>query len=112
MLVASVQTVVLYQLLRRDLASATATQFTDAAPTALTADVVRGKVLDKPKKLLLGGLTPTDDQKMRGDCWLFALMGVLEDSYRRYGVERGWLNATQYVHLSRQAFGIRVMADC
>ena len=65
-----------------------------------------------PHKLLLTGLTPTADQGFRGDCWLFSVMGVLEDSYRRYGVERGWLDPDVYVRLSRQAFGIRVMEQC
>ena len=69
-------------------------------------------LVDKPKKLLLGGLTPTADQRFRGDCWLFSLMGVLEDSYHRYGVERGWLAPGVYVRLSRQAFGIQVMEQC
>ena len=31
------------------------------------------------------------DQRFRGDGWLFSVMGVREDSYHRYGVERGWL---------------------
>ncbi len=69
-------------------------------------------LIDKPKKMLLGGLTPTADQRFRGDCWLFSVMGVLEDSYHRYGVERGWLMPGVYVRLSRQAFGIRVMELC
>lgn len=66
----------------------------------------------RPQKFLLDGLTPTDDQMMRGDCWLFALGGVLEDSYRRYGVQRGWLAADKWVRLSKQALGIAVMEAC
>ena len=73
---------------------------------------IRGTTLDRPKKLLLGGLTPPVDQKQRGDCWLFAVSGVLEDSYRRFGVEHGWLHPGEYLQLSRQAFGIAVMRTC
>ena len=61
---------------------------------------------------LLGGLTPADDQMNRGDCWLFALGGVLEDSYHRFGVANGWLAPGQYVRLSKQALGIAVMEAC
>ena len=79
--------------------------------TTLSQDI-RGTTLERPKKLLLGGLTPTADQMMRGDCWLFSVMGVLEDSYRRFGVEHGWLDPNVYLRLSRQAFGIMVMKTC
>lgn len=79
--------------------------------TSLSQDI-RGTTLERPKKLLLGGLTPTADQMMRGDCWLFSVMGVLEDSYRRFGVEHGWLDPNVYLRLSRQAFGIMVMKTC
>ena len=99
-----------------DLALAVAQQL-DSLPSRTNALVstealVGRTTLETPKKLLLGGLTPTADQGFRGDCWLFSVMGVLEDSYRRYGVERGWLDPGLYVRLSRQAFGIRVMELC
>ena len=55
------------------------------------------------------GVTPTDFQMSRGDCWLFATVGILEDSYRRYGVARGWLKPEEYLHISRQAFGAAVL---
>lgn len=87
-------------------------ELTSSAPLAAGSSNPRGTTLDKPAKLLLGGLTPAADQGFRGDCWLFAIMGVLEDSYRRQGVARGWLAPDKYVRLSRQAFGIGVMDDC
>ena len=65
-----------------------------------------------PHKLLLSGLTPTADQGMRADCWLFSVVGVLEDSYRRFGVANGWLAPDRFLRLSRQAFGVRVMELC
>lgn len=66
----------------------------------------------KPHKFLLSGITPSVDQMYRGDCWLFSLTGIVEDSYRRYGVKRGWLEPDNYVQLSRQAMGIAVMDFC
>lgn len=63
-------------------------------------------------KFALSGVTPTDFQMSRGDCWLFATVGILEDSYRRYGVARGWLRPDEYLHLSRQAFGVAVLDAC
>jgi hypothetical protein len=66
----------------------------------------------QPHKFLLSGITPSVDQMYRGDCWLFSLTGIVEDSYRRYGVKRGWLEPDSYVQLSRQAMGIAVMDFC
>ena len=66
----------------------------------------------RPHKFLLTGITPSVDQMYRGDCWLFSLTGIVEDSYRRYGVKRGWLEPDTYVQLSRQAMGIAVMDFC
>lgn len=85
-------------------------------PTTLSVNLeepeIRGSTIMKPTKMLLGGLTPPVDQMNRGDCWLFALTGILEDSYRRFGVARGWLDPNTYLRLSRQAFGIDVMNVC
>ena len=36
----------------------------------------------------------------------------MEDSYRRQGVERGWLKPDYFVRLSRQALGIGYMESC
>ena len=63
-------------------------------------------------KFAITGVTPTDFQMNRGDCWLFATVGLLEDSYRRYGVARGWLKPDEYLHMSRQAFGVAVLDAC
>ena len=57
-----------------------------------------------PHKFLVAGLTPPADQMLRGNCYLFSLTGIVEDSYRRYGVARGWWAADEYLRLSRQAF--------
>eukprot|EP00965_Chrysotila_dentata_P030677 1021749-Pleurochrysis_carterae.AAC.1 len=65
-----------------------------------------------PHKHLIDGLTPSADQMFRGDCWLFATTGILEDSYRRYGVSKGWFPKDKYLRLSRQALGIASMELC
>ena len=74
-----------------------------AVATTITAD---------PARFLLSGLTPSADQAQRGDCWLFATTGILEDSYRRYGVSQGWFNPNEYTRLSRQALGIAFLEEC
>jgi hypothetical protein len=66
----------------------------------------------EPARFLLEGLTPSADQMLRGDCWLFSITGILEDSYRRYGVERGWFDPGSFLRLSRQALGIAFMDEC
>jgi hypothetical protein len=40
------------------------------------------------------------------------LAGLLEDSYRRYGVKQGWMDPKNYLRLSRQALGISIMELC
>jgi len=65
-----------------------------------------------PARFVVDGLTPSADQMNRGDCWLFATAGILEDSYRRYGVARGWFDPKKFLRLSRQALGIAVLELC
>ena len=65
-----------------------------------------------PPRFLVSGVTPSSHQLLRGDCYLFSGSGILEDSYRRYGVERGWFDAAKYMRLSRQALGIAYMETC
>jgi len=70
------------------------------------------KHASKPHKFLIDGITPSADQMNRGDCWLFATTGILEDSYRRFGVQNGWFPKGSYLRLSRQALGIATMELC
>ena len=83
-----------------------------AAAAASTATTTALSLSTVPHKFAIDGVTPTDFQMQRGDCWLFATVGILEDSYRRYGVSMGWLAPDQYLHLSRQAFGVAVLDEC
>ena len=65
-----------------------------------------------PHKVLLDGLTPSADQMNRGDCYLFSMTGILEDSYRRYGAARGWIDPGTFVRFSRQAMGVNLAHTC
>tara|TARA_B100000524_G_scaffold117098_1_gene57301 strand:+ start:291 stop:2021 length:1731 start_codon:yes stop_codon:yes gene_type:complete len=65
-----------------------------------------------PAVHVLDGLTPSADQMQRGDCYLFAITGIVEDSYRRYGVSKGWWSPDEFLRLSRQAMGIAIMEAC
>lgn len=65
-----------------------------------------------PQRFVVDGVTPSSHQMLRGDCYVFAGSGILEDSYRRYGVERGWFDGSKYMRLSRQALGIAYMEAC
>lgn len=47
--------------------------------------------------------TPAKDQGHRGTCWIFSTLGVLEGSYRKNGVEKGYLKDNEYVAFSEQA---------
>ena len=67
---------------------------------------------DLPSKYLVDYVTPSSDQGLRGDCYLFATAGILESSYVQYGVAKGWLNGSTFLRLSRQALGIALMDEC
>jgi len=84
------------------------------AQAAYSLDVSRRVSLrsDDAPQFALPGVTPVDFQLSRGDCWLFATVSVLEDSYRRAGVAMGLLGANEYVRFSRQAYGRAMLDAC
>jgi len=49
---------------------------------------------------------------MRGTCWDFATVSVLEQSYRSQGIANGWLAPEEYVALSEQAYGEEILHLC
>ncbi|KAG9402543.1 hypothetical protein AC1031_007153 [Aphanomyces cochlioides] len=65
-----------------------------------------------PAKFSVDHVTPYKDQAGRGTCWDFGTIGALEQSYRKHGVEQGWLQPDEYVAFSEQAYGIEVMELC
>ncbi|OQS03647.1 hypothetical protein THRCLA_04037 [Thraustotheca clavata] len=65
-----------------------------------------------PIKFAVDYVTPYKNQAGRGTCWDFATIGVLEQSYRRHGVERSWLDPKSFVAFSEQAFGAEVIRFC
>jgi len=56
--------------------------------------------------------TPRYYQEDRGTCWDFATIGVLEQSYRQNGIDKGFLKPNQYVRLNEQAYGISMIKAC
>lgn len=83
-----------------------------------------GKVTDKaavyvqettetmPKQARIPHGHPRYYQMERGTCWDFALIGFLQDNYRQNGIEKGFLDPTEYVKLSTQVLGIRMVEHC
>ncbi|RHY39694.1 hypothetical protein DYB34_013995 [Aphanomyces astaci] len=65
-----------------------------------------------PIKFAVDYVTPYKDQARRGTCWDFGTIGALEQSYRKHGVAKGWLDSNEYVSFSEQAYGIEVMELC
>ncbi|RHY11349.1 hypothetical protein DYB25_010356 [Aphanomyces astaci] len=57
---------------------------------------------DLPFKFAVSHVTPRKDQSMRGTCWDFATIGVLEQSYRAEAIRKGYLTVNQYVSFSEQ----------
>eukprot|EP00727_Mastigamoeba_balamuthi_P003156 m51a1_g12838 hypothetical protein (466) ;mRNA; r:183-2501 len=49
------------------------------------------------------GRTPAKDQGQRGTNWIFSTLAALEASYRKAGLERGFLGKSQYLSFSEQA---------
>eukprot|EP00727_Mastigamoeba_balamuthi_P003942 m51a1_g13545 putative papain family cysteine protease domain containing protein (139) ;mRNA; f:982-1764 len=58
-----------------------------------------------PKSFLIPdrAMTPVKDQMSRGTCWIFSTMGLIESSYRKNGIEKGFLRDDEYVSFSEQA---------
>jgi len=56
--------------------------------------------------------TPRYYQEDRGTCWDFATIGILEQSYRQNGIEKGFLKEEEYVRLNEQAYGLSVIEAC
>ena len=92
--------------------SASSSSTTTAFRTTTLATSAQLSASVAPAKFALAGETPTDFQLQRGDCWLFATVSLLEDSYRRQGVEKGYLRPDEYLRLSRQAYGVAVLEAC
>uniref|UniRef100_A0AAV1TZF1 Peptidase C1A papain C-terminal domain-containing protein n=1 Tax=Peronospora matthiolae TaxID=2874970 RepID=A0AAV1TZF1_9STRA len=57
-------------------------------------------------------VTPLKTQDERGTCWDFATIAILENSFRQQGITRGWLQKTEYLALSEQAYGAEVLRLC
>ncbi|KAH7827465.1 putative papain family cysteine protease domain containing protein [Monocercomonoides exilis] len=55
---------------------------------------------------------PMTFQDNRGTCWVQALVGELEHSYRKNGIEKGFLKENEYVPFSIQAFGMSIVQEC
>lgn len=57
-------------------------------------------------------ITPVKFQAKRGTCWDFTTLGILEQTYRRQGAEKGWLAQLEYVVFSEHAYGVAVIEYC
>ena len=51
-------------------------------------------------------------QMERGTCWDFALIGMIQNDYRQHGIKKGFLKDEEYVSLSQQVLGIRMVEHC
>ena len=56
--------------------------------------------------------TPVKNQAHRGTCYIFSTMGIVEASYRRYGLKKGFLKENEYVKFSEQAYGLGLTRYC
>jgi hypothetical protein len=57
-------------------------------------------------------ITPVKFQAKRGTCWDFTTLAILEQTYRRQGVEQGWMDPLDYVVFSEHAYGVSVIEYC
>jgi len=56
--------------------------------------------------------TPAKNQAHRGTCYIFSTIGILEASYRRNGLKKGYLKENEYVKFSEQAYGLGLINYC
>ncbi|ELP93579.1 hypothetical protein EIN_062740 [Entamoeba invadens IP1] len=68
--------------------------------------------LPKQYHIPLNTVVIPKDQASRGSCWIFSTIGMVESSYRKYGVEAGFLNENEYVQFSEQAYGKLIYDYC
>ncbi|KAL7719790.1 Papain family cysteine protease domain containing protein [Entamoeba marina] len=52
------------------------------------------------------------NQQSRGSCWIFATIGILESSYKQFGIENGLLGENEFVQFSEQAYGKLIFDYC
>ena len=57
-------------------------------------------------------LLPPSNQGGRGVCWAFATIFLLESQYRANGIEKGFLNSSEYVTFSKQAYAKYLLDKC
>ncbi|KAH9120615.1 hypothetical protein AeMF1_007303 [Aphanomyces euteiches] len=69
-------------------------------------------VTQLPHKFAVDNVTPRKTQDLRGTCWDFATISVLEYTYRQQGIANGWLAPDTYVSLSEQAYGADLLRLC
>ncbi|KAF0742966.1 hypothetical protein AaE_008574 [Aphanomyces astaci] len=79
---------------------------------ATTLGSHQAQPLQLPFKFAVSHVTPRKDQSMRGTCWDFATIGVLEQSYRAEAIRKGYLTVNQYVSFSEQAYGAEILELC
>ncbi|KAL7722928.1 Papain family cysteine protease domain containing protein [Entamoeba marina] len=83
-------------------------EVTDVPATYYSPEVVEGI----PPSARIPHSTPNYYQMERGTCWAFALIGFLEDNYRQNGIQKGFLKESEYLRLSEQVLGIRMVEHC
>ena len=57
-------------------------------------------------------LIPPTNQMSRGTCWIFSTTMLLESHYRHQGIKAGYLNSSEYVSFSKQAYGAFIGQNC
>jgi hypothetical protein len=67
-----------------------------------------------PARFVVSGdyILPPSDQMSRGTCWDFATIFLLESQYRANGIRYGFLNKSEYVTFSKQAYGAYLLTKC
>jgi len=91
---------------------ARAERFRDARQHMMKAARYARNEDDLPYRYASKYQTPRYYQEDRGTCWDFATVGILEQSYRQNGIEKGYLKPDEYVRLNEQAFGLSMIEAC
>jgi len=78
----------------------------------LKEDDNNNKEIEIPVKARIPHGNPRYYQMERGTCWDFALIGTIQNNYRQYGIEKKFLEEDEYVLLSTQVLGIRMVEHC
>ena len=67
-----------------------------------------------PSKYIINDsvLSPILNQGVRGTCWAFQVIGILETQYKQQGLDNGYLKPNEYLQMSTEGLAVDMVKKC